>query len=490
MFGSKPDSSMNVETQDIHFMDNIINSNFNNAVKNILFPYQQDAVKRIYYFLLKNKSNAAYNACDTGTGKTIIAITTALSLRNRHFNQQQSISESISKSISTFQTIVLCPAVMRLTWEREIKNWCGRLADYTPSISIVVGTSENELKTALTSDWVVLTYDTAAKHKALLAQHKIELLIADEAHAIKAHGKSKRARAFRKEIFPAAHFKILQSATPFTRNIVDCYNPFSLIYPEDPTLRDFFNFANTYAHTQITPWGIKYTGLKNAEKLSKLIRENFYVRYRKEEVLKQLPPVTYSIVELSESLAVKVEGGEDFIEQIKQALLNKKTLTKDVTAAFASLRRKQGEAKIKDAAEYCEELLEQDIPLVIFAHHVSVVEGLAKELAEYKPERITGATSPAKRQEYIDNFQNGKIQCLILNIVAGGVGVTLTRANNVVMVEQSFLPSENYQAISRCHRIGTSGAVTVHWLSVRNSIDDKIMNVVMKRTQEFNAVCN
>ena len=298
---------------------------------------------------------------------------------------------------------------------------------------------------------------------------------------------SKRTRAVIADLWPRCTYRILLSGTPMTRNVVDCWVPFHNILPEKfPT---FHEFVERYSYSRMTKWAIDYYGLKNAEELSDIIRKHFYIRYKKEEVLTELPPKVWQKITLPASYSIKVSArqAKELYEQSKSILDD---ITRDrvayVPPTMAEHRRLQGEAKVPAVVEFAQELLEQDIPVVIFAHHKAVVAALMESLKFHMPVCITGETNPTDRAAAVEAFQAGTTNLFIGNFVAAGVGITLTRSCTVILAELDWTPATINQAVDRLHRITQKNQVTVYYFIVRDSIDSTIEEIVISRTKDFN----
>ena len=125
--------------------------------------------------------------------------------------------------------------------------------------------------------------------------------------------------------------------------------------------------------------------------------------------------------------------------------------------------------------------------LVVFAHHISVVDALAERFGGL---RVAGKDSAEARQEAVDKFQNDPdAKVLVLNMKAGGVGLTLTAASDVLFVEQGWTPAEHSQAEDRCHRIGQDADnVSAWYLLAEKTIDDDIYDLIEKKRITVDAV--
>jgi SNF2 family DNA or RNA helicase len=129
-------------------------------------------------------------------------------------------------------------------------------------------------------------------------------------------------------------------------------------------------------------------------------------------------------------------------------------------------------------------LLDTTEKLLIFAQHREVIEGLTTHLHQFNPIVITGSTPIKKRKGLVDEFQNDpKRRVAVFNIIAGGIGWTLTEADRVLMVEFSWRDGDNSQASDRAHRIGSKKPVLVQYVVLKDSYDAKRLSVVLNKRQ-------
>jgi superfamily II DNA/RNA helicase len=116
---------------------------------------------------------------------------------------------------------------------------------------------------------------------------------------------------------------------------------------------------------------------------------------------------------------------------------------------------------------------------VVFAHHLAIIAKLVESFPQ-KSVVITGETSEQDRQMAISRFnENDNINLFISSIRAGGVGITLTVASNVVFIESGWSPAENEQAEDRVHRIGQDAdCVNIYYLVGKDTIDMSIHDLI------------
>lgn len=433
-----------------------------------LYPFQKKAIKQTLKFLRANETNSVYNACEQGLGKTIQTI-------------------CVLNCLKAERVLIVCPAIMRYVWKEELYNWAT-----FPCDPYIFTTSKNLPSFLSSKRNFICSYDlvrTPAVLK-LLSNCTFDAIIFDEAHALN-NTTAKCTKACLKTLFPKSKYHIFLSGTPFTTSVINGYSIFHKVAPS--YFPDFPKFVDNYSYSRPTPWGNEYFGVKNAKILRKIIRSNFYLRYTKKEVLTDLPDKTFQKISLPFTYAVEPKAKNDK-EQLEIELhmlrkyLEAGKSPPPIPSTLAEHRRLQGEAKVKPVADFVLDQLINNIPVVLFAHHRSVINELTIALRDFSPVVITGKTKPKERQAGITAFQNGETNLFIGNFVAAGTGITLTRSSTVVLAELDWSPSIISQAVDRCHRIGQKDAVIIYYFVVNNSLDETISNIIINRTKVFNQV--
>jgi len=139
--------------------------------------------------------------------------------------------------------------------------------------------------------------------------------------------------------------------------------------------------------------------------------------------------------------------------------------------------------------EYIKDVLVEKQKVVIFAHHVEVQKRLLIELSEFNPVCISGDTSESSRKENVNRFQQDKtVRVIIVSMMAGGEGITLTAADTCLFVEIDYTPAVIEQCIARLHRITQTQTVLALFLFQEGSIDGHIVNLVVKKENIINQV--
>lgn len=154
-----------------------------------------------------------------------------------------------------------------------------------------------------------------------------------------------------------------------------------------------------------------------------------------------------------------------------------------------AMRNTIAREKVDSTIKLANELLLKDEQVVIFTNYDYVVN---KVLDYYGDDavRVTGKDSTKERQKSVDNFQDGKKKVIVCNIIAGGVGITLIKARHLIFNDLSWLPSDHLQAEKRISRIGQMQETHVHYLYSKDSIDEKMINILEKRMNSIGKTLN
>lgn len=439
-----------------------------------VYPHQVEGVRAMLKFL-HSKNAAVYNADEPGIGKT------AQALLCRNILRELDIS-------LPFQTLIVAPASACLTWEQEIKEWC----DINPFL--VNGLEK--VKEIPRHKISVISYTSLALYIEKFKKLSFDMVIADESHLAN-NPKSKRTKAFFK-VAANSTYKIFLSGTPFNKNIIDGYNIFSKI--SRGLFGTYEDFAERYSLKKIEEIYIPkfrkkipittYYGINeiNAPELSKLIRGNFMVRRLKKDVL-NLPDKMFKKIILEEKYKVPQFEKVNY-EAVLKGLEDGSVTETNLPLHFMSLFKEQGTRKIPPIIEYIREMLEADIPVVVFGKHIDVMTKLAEEFASYQPAIIVGGVSAKDRHLAVDRFQTGQTNLFLGSFGAASTNITLTRSCNVVLTELSFNVTDIAQCIDRCNRIGSKSALTIHYFIVKDSVEVKVWDTLIQRARDFSNILN
>lgn len=436
-----------------------------------LHPFQELAVAKMLDFLQNGPEHGCYNATEQGLGKTIETI------------------EAISR-LKLKPVLIICPAVMLHTWKAEIIKW-------HPGASILLILSgrgcPSKLEELEHHDYTIISYALAAKKEVcdVLVRMQFTCLVLDEAHYLKT-ARAARTKAILGRLWPKIPYRICLSGTPATKSIADLYTTFHRLNPTAFT--DFRSFTERYTNPRWDGYAVRYEGIKNEKELSKIMRSTFYVRDTKEEVAKDLPSKNWCRITLPNALCISHEETEyerevhrAYVQQLKTAIIANRPAPVP-PRPIATKRKDQALKKVSSVVEFTKDLLEQELPVVVFAHHLEVIAKLKEGLFKYNPGVITGEVAVSFREKTIKDFREGETKLILCNMMAGGIGIDLTTANNAVFAELDYSPAVVSQAAARVHRLTTKLPVNLYYFLVDGSIEEDIFETVIEKANTFSKV--
>jgi SWI/SNF-related matrix-associated actin-dependent regulator of chromatin subfamily A-like protein 1 len=412
-----------------------------------LFPHQVDGVA----FLLGRRR--AILADDMGLGKT-----------------RQSVV-AMTEAAPVGPWLVVCPASVKRNWEREI-----RLA--RPGDRVHVCGPQDPPEVGY-EGWVVINYDILKNVDALLEDLPWTGMIFDEAHYLKNHT-SQRSRIAR-ELVAAAPDAVLYAltGTPLTNRPRDLFPLLQLV--GHPMGRSFLSFAKRYCAAHHNGFGWVTDGASHLAEL-RLQLHGVMLRRTKDEVL-DLPP------KLRTWLPVTVPEGTGRRETRRalEALLAGKDRIR-LLADLTKARHQIAKAKVATTIELVEGMVAQGEKVLVFSAFDDPVQRIFEHF-EGQAVRLTGATPGALRHTLVDRFQHDDaIRVFVANIVAGGVGLNLTAARQVVFNDLDWVPANHWQAEDRAYRIGQRETVSVSYLSATGTVDEFVSHALRTKAALVEAV--
>ena len=143
--------------------------------------------------------------------------------------------------------------------------------------------------------------------------------------------------------------------------------------------------------------------------------------------------------------------------------------------------------KIEFLMETLETILEEGQQAIIFSQFTTYLDIIQNYFREkhWKFSRIDGSQSINKRQEQVEQFQSGKTPIFLISLKAGGVGLNLTAASYVFIMDPWWNPAVESQAIDRAHRIGQKNTLTVYRPIIKGSVEEKVLKLQEEKKQLF-----
>lgn len=331
-------------------------------------------------------------------------------------------------------------------------------------------------------------FPIAEKLQELCKNGTISVIAFDECHKSK-EPTSLQSRAM---INVQAKYMVAMSGTPLMNNPLDLYFPMKWLGYEN---HSFYQFKQHYC--TLGGWGgSQVVGYKNLEEIRAMI-DNIMLRRLKTEVL-DLPEKIRKI----EYVDMTSKQNQIYKEVYNGVMsdLQKIKFSNNPLSMMIRLRQATGwtgiisntvqeSAKMERMIELVQEIVASGQKAIIFSNWESITEVAKEKLKSYNPAYITGATKADERMKEVDRFQNDdKCRVIIGTIGAMGTGLTLTAAQNVIFLDSPWNMALKAQAEDRAHRIGTKGTVNIITLVCKNTIDERIEELVEKKGQIADAL--
>ncbi len=445
--------------------DSIEKVSLSKEIKASLRPYQLSG-----FHWLQALDELNWGGCladDMGLGKTLQAISFLQFLKEKYPGSTQ---------------LVICPTSLIFNWENELQKFAPTLKFYTH-----YGTQREFKETHVEEHDIILTsYGVVRNDLKELSSVLWQYVILDESQAIK----NPDARVTKAIQQLRSVNRVILSGTPVQNNTFDLYSQFSFLNPGLLGNREFFNreFA-----TPIDKFGSR----EKAQHLRKLVHP-FTLRRTKEQVAKDLPGKTVTVLWCTMEAAQRKLYNEyrnsyrsKLLKKIDEDGIAKSGL--DVLEGLLRLRQIcdhpaliNSTEEMKDSSVKINELIREvkenagNHKLLIFSQFTQMLQLIKTEFEESGINYcyLDGSTALNKRKEEVEKFQaDENIKAFLISLKAGGVGLNLTTADYVYIVDPWWNPAAEQQAIDRAHRIGQKRNVFAYKMICKDSVEEKILQL-------------
>lgn len=453
-----------------------------------LRPYQLYGVK----WLISHQQNqlGACLADDMGLGKTLQTIAVLSYTKDRLQRHEKSSSvqmnlfgEQMLEEISPLRALIILPASLVYNWYNEIKK-------FNPSLhtSRHVGPKRNKDRKAISQfDIVLTTYNTAHRDSSLLEQVEWEYIILDESQMIK----NKDSKLFKSINTLNAVNKISLSGTPIENSLSDLWAQMQFI---NPNMLSSFAFFKSNYQTPIEKLRDEDAGAE----LARMVQP-YILRRTKEEVAKDLPPLSEKIeyIELGKKQSEVYEKVKSATRNFLLGLDDSDSSYKfHVFAALTKLRQIANhptmvqddytgdEEKLSVITDQMESVIKSGHKVLVFSSFTKLLDIYKKQATSHnwKYVSLTGGDTQSKREKAVYDFQKtDDVSIFFISLKAGGVGLNLTAADYVFILDPWWNPFAEKQAIARAHRIGQTKPVTVIKYISKDTIEEKIIALQNKK---------
>ncbi len=373
-----------------------------------------------------------------------------------------------------------------------LHGWQTQAGQFTPDLRRVVlhGTGRAALREdALEADLVVTTYPLLTRDREWLAAQDWPLIILDEAQTLK-NPASQMAKTLRE--IPAKG-RLALTGTPLENSLQDLWTLIDWINPG--LLGDRKRFQTLF-RTPIE----KHGDTAAQSRLNRRLRP-FMLRRTKTEVAAELPPKTEILerVDLPKPQQALYETVRSAMDaRVRNAIATRGLAAARITVLDALLKLRQvccDPALVKTEAarsvsesakrtrlrELLGELVAEGRRVLVFSQFVEMLRLIETDLTEAGMSHVTLTGQTQNRAEVLDSFAQGDAAVFLLSLKAGGVGLTLTEADTVILYDPWWNPAVERQAMDRTHRIGQDKPVFVHRLVAAGTVEEKILDMQARK---------
>jgi SNF2 family DNA or RNA helicase len=466
-----------------------------------LRPYQLEGYSWMYALQSNN-----FNTCladDMGLGKTLQTLT----LLQKEINELKPIASvkvlpqageqlnlfiDYDEIVDSNNTEQIKPASLIIMPTSLIHNWKNEIEKFTPSLKVntYIGSSRAGINEIIKqSDIILTTYGIARRDYELLQQYEFFYLILDESQMIK----NPESKTYQAIIQLKSRHRMVLTGTPIENSLTDLWAQLNFLNPG--LLGNYTFFKREY----VTPVETNHDELIG-EKLKKMIKP-FILRRTKHEVAKDLPELTEQVVycDMSEEQqkyyeeekskvrnaimdTINQQGVERSSIYILQALMRLRQIANHPYLVDSNYLHNSG--KFEDVCLNIDNIITEGHKVLIFSSFVKHLELFANYLASVNRPycMLTGETKD--RKEMVEKFQtDNEVLFFLISLKAGGVGLNLTAADYVFILDPWWNPAAENQAINRAHRIGQQNKVFVYRFITSNTIEEKIVGLQNRKAK-------
>jgi SWI/SNF-related matrix-associated actin-dependent regulator 1 of chromatin subfamily A len=358
--------------------------------------------------------------------------------------------------------LIVCPASLKLNWVREIRA-------VEPDAAIeVLGAKGYGCEQPR---WVIVNYDLLARNAERLHAVPWSGVVLDEAHFIK-NASQRSSHCLKllgvdgKGVKAYAPLQVyLLTGTPLTNRPRDLFNLLRAV--GHPSAKSFLSFAKQYCGAYKNDYGWVTDGASNLDALNLLMKE-VMLRRKKDDVLDLPGKVrTWVPVSIDDGPANAHAGFLEWFAGSDVERPNDREFLSRLTKVRVALHK----AKQNAVAERIKDVVAAGKKVIVFACFQDGITRHKKALGD-SAVTITGSDNMEQRQEAVDRFQTDPtVTVALCNLIAGGVGITLTAGTHVIFQDLDWVPANHLQAEDRAYRMGQKERVTVEYFVADRTLD-------------------
>ena len=457
------------------------------GLKAELRPYQQEGLSWLWYLQSNNLGGCL--ADDMGLGKTLQTL--ALLQWNKEQRSGSNVRQAGSQ-LTVFRdenipatSLVIVPASLCHNWYNEIRKFC-------PGMRTMIhhGAGRHRSASQFTGyDIIISSYHTVRQDIEFFITVNFLYVVLDESQ----HIKNPSSNIYRAVMRLRADHRIVLTGTPVENSLTDLWTQLSFVNPG--LLGSLTFFRREFARP------IEKNFEEEKENRLRKIIQPFIMRRTKEMVVTELPPVTEQVIhcDMSEGQAAIYEREKSAVRNSIMENIEAIGIEKSAIMVLQGLMRLRqlanhpiltdenytgGSGKFDTVTYNIESVVSEGHKILIFSSfvkHLDLFPGwLERNGIGYA--MLTGSTR--ERESVIDRFRNNdSIKVFLISLKAGGVGLNLTEADYVFILDPWWNPASEIQALSRAHRIGQEKRVFVYRYISGDTIEEKIQRLQERKSK-------
>ena len=413
-----------------------------------LRDYQEKGVRWLQ--MLHHYGFGGILADDMGLGKTL-----------------QTIAFLTSQVTEDSRVLILAPSGLIYNWADEFRRFAPQL-----DLAVVHGLKANREEILSENHQIYVTsYASFRQDSELYQEMSFDFLFLDEAQVMK-NAHTKIAQSLRQFVVPAV---FALSGTPIENHLGELWSIFQIVLPGLlPSKKEFMKLP--------------------ADRVAQFIKP-FVMRRKKEEVLTELPDlieVVYKNELEDQQKAIylaQLQQMRDRLAQVTDQEFQRSRV--EILSGLMRLRQicdtpalfmddyQGASGKLDSLRDLLLQVADGGHRVLIFSQFKGMLEKIEQELPDLglTSFKITGSTPAQDRQEMTKAFNQGERDAFLISLKAGGVGLNLTGADTVILVDLWWNPAVEAQAIGRAHRMGQEQKVEVYRLITKGTIEEKIQEL-------------
>lgn len=359
-----------------------------------------------------------------------------------------------------------------------IYNWADEFQKFAPDLDVAVVHGLKSYRESILAEnhqIYVTSYATFRQDSEIYRNLSFDFLFLDEAQVMK-NAQTKIAQSLRRFVVPSV---FALSGTPIENHLGELWSIFQIVLPGLlPAKKEFMKLSTERVAQFIKPFVMrrkKEEVLTELPDLIEVVYKNELEDQQKAIYLAQLQQMQERLGQVSDS-----EFQRNRVE-ILTGLMRLRQIC-DTPALF--MEDYQGESgKLDSLRDLLVQIAEGGHRVLIFSQFRGMLDRIEQELPDLglTSFKITGSTPSQERQEMTKAFNQGERDVFLISLKAGGVGLNLTGADTVILVDLWWNPAVESQAIGRAHRMGQEQAVEVYRLVTRGTIEEKIQELQEKK---------